>query len=103
MGLLEKCKDDAFTRWNEWDQNSLEVYAFPQIWGSTALGFNGIGGSAMTSDTTVVVLSLHNERAAVYFGGRHAYDVESVRGKFVKALKEMQMPAVDKKHSLIGD
>ena len=44
----------------------VEVYLFPQTWGSTALGYGGIGGSAMTSDYTVVVM-LYND-VCVYFG-----------------------------------
>jgi hypothetical protein len=44
----------------------VEVYLFPQTWGSTALGYGGVGGSAMTADYTVVVV-LYND-VCVYFG-----------------------------------
>lgn len=51
--------------------SELTVYSFPQTWGSTALGFGGIGGSAMTTAQTVVVMN--GRDACVYFGGRLAY------------------------------
>ncbi len=47
---------------------------FPQTWGSTALGFGGIGGAAMTPAYTVVVHGPRFERA-VYFNGSFAYMV----------------------------
>lgn len=52
---------------------------FPQVWGSTALGFGGIGGQAMTTAYTVVVESPRAGTFAVYFGssGRIAYLVPS--------------------------
>ncbi|MNR71312.1 hypothetical protein D3C71_19270 [compost metagenome] len=55
-------------------EEEVEVVMFPQTWGSTALGYGGIGGAAITSAYTVVVLS--QELACVYFGGDHlAYTV----------------------------
>lgn len=53
----------------------VEVQMFPQMWGSTALGYGGIGGAAMTRAYTVVV-RLENV-FCVYFGGsgRLAYSV----------------------------
>lgn len=54
----------------------LEVNMFLQVWGSTALGYNGIGGAAMTDAYTVVV-SYHGYRYCVYFGcGNLAYYVD---------------------------
>ena len=48
---------------------------FPQTWPSTALGFGGIGGAAMTPAYTVVVRGPTGQ-AAVYWAGRHAYTIE---------------------------
>ena len=45
---------------------------FSQTWGSTALGFGGIGGAAMTPAYTVVVRSPSGEMA-VYWRGSFAY------------------------------
>lgn len=48
---------------------------FAQTWGSTALGFGGIGGAAMTNAYTVVLYC--EGRYAVYFGGRFAYLIQN--------------------------
>ncbi|KZC41086.1 hypothetical protein RHOFW510R12_00475 [Rhodanobacter sp. FW510-R12] len=75
------------------------VTAFPQLWGSTALGFGGMGGSAMTTAYTVVVESSVVGQRAVYFGssGRLAYIVP-MRGPheetFQQALAARSLPSV---------
>lgn len=54
-----------------------EFHVFAQIWESTALGFGGIGGSAMTTAYTVVCVPLCvDQKCHVYFGGRYAYGAE---------------------------
>ena len=56
----------------------IEVIAmFPQLWGSTALGFGGIGGAAMTDAYTVVVSIRERGVIAVYWGGRYAYTLDT--------------------------
>ncbi len=74
--------------------HELEVYAFPQCWGSTALGFSGVGGQAMTTAQTVIV-SLAST-ACVYFGGRLAYKVEDWQRNemFLKDMKAHRMAAL---------
>lgn len=53
----------------------VEVVMFPQTWGSTALGYGGMGGAAVTSAYTVIV-SDHSV-SCVYFGeGELAYKVD---------------------------
>lgn len=61
--------------------HDVEVVLFPQVWGSTALGYGGIGGQAMTGAYTVVAICSHTDTAAVYFGdgGRLAYLVPGAR------------------------
>lgn len=55
--------------------NEIEIYAmFPQLWGSTALGFPGMGGSAMTPAYTIVISCQH--LWYVFFDGRFAYTVK---------------------------
>lgn len=55
--------------------SELEIFVFPQTWSSTALGYSGIGGSAMTSAYTVVVQC--ENTVCVYFNGdRLAYRLE---------------------------
>lgn len=47
--------------------DEVDVILFPQTWGSTALGYGGVGGAAM-SDAYTIVVSTGGE-ACVYFGG----------------------------------
>lgn len=55
------------------EAHEVEVVAmFPQTWGSTALGFGGIGGAAMTSAYTIVIRGPGRD-CAVYWAGRFAY------------------------------
>lgn len=60
------------------EARDVTVRMFPQTWGSTALGYGGVGGAAVTTAYTVVVAT--HEVAAVYFGGsRLAYCVQDWR------------------------
>lgn len=62
-----------------------ELYDFDQVWASTALGFGGIGGSAMTIARTYVFIPAldpfsdykQDGKAFVYFGGRFAYECDT--------------------------
>lgn len=75
----------------------ISVYAmFPQTWGSTALGFGGIGGQAMTPAYTVIVESNHTGEYCVYFGGRFAYRVKSLNQQFRDDVARQYMAAVDR-------
>jgi hypothetical protein len=47
------------------------IEMFQQTWGSTSLGFGGMGCAAITT-ANVVVISYHGE-SCVYFGSRFAY------------------------------
>ena len=63
----------------------LTVHAmFPQTWGSTALGFGGIGGQAITSAYVCIIESNLVGQFAVYFGGRLAYVIERPNEKFME-------------------
>lgn len=53
----------------------LEVKAFPQIWSNTSGGFESIGGSAMTTQMTYVVVDNLTNIYYVFFGQRFAYKV----------------------------
>ena len=57
--------------------DDFELYTFVQTWGSTALGFGGIGGQAMTDARTYVFIPVScQQKCFVYFGGRFAYAVD---------------------------
>ena len=47
--------------------NDFELHTFEQTWGSTALGFGGIGGQAMTTARTYVFIPIGiNQKCFVY-------------------------------------
>jgi hypothetical protein len=79
---------------NKWN---IEVVMFPQTWGSTALGYGGMGGAAMTDAYTVIVSN--NNDYCVYFGcDRLAYRVnpykltDESRNKFLEDIRNQNMP-----------
>jgi hypothetical protein len=47
--------------------DAVDVILFPQTWGSTALGYGGVGGAAMSEAYTIIVST--GGEACVYFGG----------------------------------
>lgn len=73
----------------------IEVFAmFSQTWGSTALGFGGIGGSAITTAYTIIIANVHTREFCVYFGGRFAYKVKKPTEEFFNSVKSSDMRAV---------
>lgn len=76
-------------------RRDLTFYSFPQAWPSTALGFGGMGGQAITTAQTYVVLDNQSDDALVYFGARYAYTLhrrdamDGVHQFRMKALKEV--------------
>lgn len=57
--------------------DDFDLYVFEQVWGSTALGFSGVGGQAFTSENTyVLVPSSCKQKCFVYFGSKFAYSVD---------------------------
>lgn len=74
--------------------DNFEMYTFMQTWGSTALGFSGIGGQSITSARTYVFVPLEcNQKCFVYFAGRFAYAVDFC-DRFREDLKNQNMAAV---------
>lgn len=70
---IDYSKEDPLYRFNI---NDFSVYIFEQTWGSTALGFGGIGGQAMTTANTIVLIPNNcHQDCFVYFAGRFAYNV----------------------------
>ena len=48
--------------------DDFDMYTFEQVWGSTSLGFGGIGGQAMTTARTYVFVPINGSRKCfVYF------------------------------------
>ena len=74
--------------------DDFELYTFEQTWGSTALGFGGLGGQAITSAITYVFIPISiNQKCFVYFAGRFAYAVDYSE-KFMKDVLDCDMASV---------
>ena len=68
---------------------------FQQTWGSTALGFGGMGGATMTTAYVTIFESDHHHGFyAVYFGGRFAYLVERPNEQFFDDVRGFRMADV---------
>lgn len=52
------------------------IHIVEQTWGNTSCGWQGIGGSAMSSSYTTVIENTHEDFIAVYYGGKLAYIAE---------------------------
>lgn len=68
-----------------------------QAWGSTALGFGGIGGQAITDAYTIVLESQHGGGYCVYFGGRFAYHIRRPTQAFHEDMAGRCLRAVNKR------
>ena len=77
--------------------DDFEIYIFQQIWCSTALGFGGIGGEAMTYAYTYVFIPVNtNQNCFVYFDGRFAYEAP-YSDKFMEDVMNQKMAPVNLK------
>lgn len=77
--------------------NSYDITVFDmftQTWGSTALGFGGLGGAAMTSAYVIVLESEQGKGFCVYFGGRFAYHIQTPSDYFFVDLNNRIMADV---------
>lgn len=73
------------------------LYDFNQLWGSTALGFGGMGGQMMTTARTYVFIPRNIEQAYVFFGGTFAYATKygsKLNDRFWEDVKNCQMASV---------
>lgn len=70
-----------------------EMYDFDQMWASTALGFSGFGGSAMTTERTYVFIPKESEVAFVFFGDGFAY-MAHTNERFWEDVKNQDMASV---------
>jgi len=75
------------------DPYHVSVAMFEQTWDSTALGFGGIGGQAITAAYTVVVEGPMGD-ACVYFAGRLAYHIKRPNAAFNIDMSTHSMKSV---------
>ena len=82
--------------------SDFELETFEQTWGNTSGGFEGIGGSAMTSQRTYVFIPLYSdeEKCLVFFGGRFAYKADYCEA-FKEDLSKRQLAGVSGKGKYI--
>lgn len=92
-----KTKEDKYvTKTRKHSEYDISVMTmFPQMWGSTALGFGGIGGQAITTAYTVVLASDIQGQYCVYFGGQLAYRIDRPNRVFFEDVANMSMHARD--------
>ena len=96
LELLELKTKITFDKCNL-SSNDLVAEVFPQLWSSTALGFGGIGGQAMTTAyTTVFYNSVSFKAAAVYFDNELAYVIDNPNETFWVDVSHHNMKSVDK-------
>ena len=69
----------------------IEVRSFPQVWGSTALGFGGMGGATMTAAQTTVLWSHYRDIAWVAFSGQVAYKIINPNQLFFEDVRNGSM------------
>ena len=90
--ILERhCNAVRSTGEEEYTNPEIEMYMFPQTWGSTSLGFGGIGGQAITTAYTVVVNDYHDGYCSVFFGNQLAYLIKNPNQAFYEDMKKGSM------------
>jgi len=62
----------------------IELTVFCQMWGSTALGFEGIGGQAMEAAYTTIIWDDCYNIWGVYFGEKLAYIIKDPNQEFME-------------------
>ena len=76
--------DGMVKMYSNYLKDNYKIKMFPQFWGNTSGGFEGIGGSAITKQMTYVI---HDDTLAfVFFAGRFAYKIK-INSNFKEDLK----------------
>jgi hypothetical protein len=55
----------------EWQ--NIRIHIVPQMWGSTACGWGGMGGAAMTTTNNYIIEQTHSGLLFIYWSGKLAY------------------------------
>lgn len=98
LELLHYKAKEVLLRMNIEKYKDVELIAevFPQTWASTALGFSGVGGQAMTTAYTTVFIDWLKNIAIIFFDSRLAYLVEDWNNKFLEDLKNRELLSVER-------
>lgn len=69
----KKLNENGYSRVTDED---FDIYIFEQTWGNTSGGFEGMGGSAITTlPTYVLIPTINYDECLVFFNGSFAYKV----------------------------
>ena len=74
------------------DLEHFDLYSWPQAWGSTATGWGGLGGAAVTLENVTCIQ--RGNRCCVYFGGRFAYEANLTDPWFRKQYDVKRVPSL---------
>lgn len=85
-----------------WYERKLDLYSFPQTWGTTSLGWGGISGQAFTTAQTVIIFDQENSIACVYIGGRFAYMIRNSK-EFFDTIRNQRIVGVSSVLYKFGD
>lgn len=80
---------ESHRRPKTYDITFLEMWQ--QMWGSTALGFGGIGGAAMTTANVFVLGHKYSNARLVYFGPNFAYKILNPNEQFTQDVLNRHM------------
>lgn len=72
----------------------FRLYMFPQTWDDTSLGFGGIGGQAITTAYTTVIIESNNNYCGVFFNERLAYVIKNPNSMFWEDIQKHKMSDV---------
>ncbi len=73
----------------------LVLHSFPQMWGSAALGFDRIGGQAMTEAYTTVVHERVTNIYIIFFGEKPCYSLVDPTEEFFEDLKNLRIAGIN--------
>lgn len=86
---LKKVRED-----DPYKSVDLVLHTFPQMWGSTALGFDVIGGQAMTEAYTTVVHERVTNIYIIFFGEKPCYSLVDPTKEFFEDLKNLRIAGI---------
>lgn len=84
---------EKLTEQEKWDldYDTLELSSWTQTWPSTACGFPGLGGCAMTDARTAIVRSCQTDAVVVFHGDNFAYIVFEPTEDFEEAVEKERL------------
>ena len=92
--IAERYKNKLESMGIETKRIEITMKMFTQVWGSTALGFGGFGGSAMTLAYTTIVICAELDVYGVFFGNGMAYIIQHPNDIFFKDIENENLKAV---------